>query len=186
MGRLIYSYLASLDGYVADAHGAFDWAMPSEQVLGFINECERGVSTYLYGRRIYEMMAVWETDPNLAAESPMNAEFAALWRRADKVVFSRTLEDVQTERTRIARDFDGDTFERISADAEGDLAVSGATLAAAAWRLGLIDEVQVFFAPMVVGGGQPMFAAGVRRELVLRDERRFDNGMVWVQYDVAR
>ncbi|MDN4479642.1 dihydrofolate reductase family protein [Demequina muriae] len=185
MGRLVYSYLASLDGYIADASGAFDWAEPDEQVLAFINELERGVSTYLYGRRIYEMMVVWETDPDLAASSPMSGEFAGIWQQADKVVFSRTMDEVATRRTRIEREFDRATVEAIKASVDGDLAVSGATLAAVAARLGLIDEVQVFLAPVVVGGGQRMFPDGVWQDLTLRDERRFDNGMVWLRYDVA-
>ncbi|MFW7414049.1 dihydrofolate reductase family protein [Demequina sp. SO4-18] len=186
MGRLVYSYLASLDGYIADAAGAFDWAVPDDQVLGFINEVERDVSTYLYGRRIYEMMTVWETDPDLAAHSPKNAEFADIWQQADKVVFSRTLDVVPTRRTRIEREFDLATVEPLKQSIDGDIAVSGATLAAEAFRLGLIDEVQVFFAPIVVGGGQRMFPDGVRQRLALRGQRRFANGMAWLRYDVLK
>lgn len=185
MGKLVYSYLASLDGYVADATGAFDWAMPDEEVLAFLNEQERGISTYLYGRRIYEMMVVWETDHALAAASPANAAFASMWQGADKVVFSRTLTDVATARTRIEPEFERSTVQAIMADAPGDIAVSGATLAAQAWRMGLVDEVQLFIAPVLVGGGLRLFPDGVRQDLALRDERRFDNGMTWLRYDVA-
>lgn len=185
MGRLVYSYLASLDGYVADASGAFDWAMPDEQVLDFLIEQERGISTYLYGRRIYEMMVVWETDPSLAAFSPANAEFAAMWQQADKIVFSRTLHEVATARTRIEPEFDLATVEDLKAGAEGDLAVSGATLAAEAWRMGLVDEIQLFVAPVLVGGGLRLFPEGVHQPLTLRDERRFDSGMTWSKYDVV-
>lgn len=185
MGKLVYAYLASLDGYIADATGDFGWAEPDEQVLGFINEVERGVSTYLYGRRIYELMVGWETDPSLSEHSAMNAEFASIWQQAEKVVFSRTLTEVETSRTRIEREFDLATVEPIKASTDGDIAVSGATLAEAAWRLGLIDEVQVYIAPILVGGGKRMFADGVRQQLALRGERRFDHGMVWLRYDVV-
>ncbi|MFW2513646.1 dihydrofolate reductase family protein [Demequina sp. SO4-13] len=184
MGRLVYSYLSSLDGYIADATGGFAWARPDEQVLGFINGVERDVSTYLYGRRIYELMTGWETDPDIATQSPQSAEFAAIWQRADKIVFSRTLNDVATQRTRIEREFDRATVQAIKDGIDGDLAVSGATLAASAFRLGLIDEVQVFVSPMLAGGGQRMFPDGLSQRLALRGERRFANGMVWLRYEV--
>ena len=184
MSKLIYSYLASLDGYIADAAGAFDWAVPDEEVLDFVNEIERGIGTYLYGRKIYEMMIGWETDPGVAAQSPKSEEFARIWQRADKIVFSTTLQDVSTRRTRIERAFDAETVRAIKAGADHDLAVSGADLASTAWRLGVIDEVHLFIAPILVGGGQRMFPHEIRHSLELLDERRFGNGMVFVRYAV--
>jgi dihydrofolate reductase len=129
MPKLIYAYLASLDGYITDDRGKFDWAVPDEEVLDFINETERSIGTYLYGRKIYEMMIGWETDPSLAAQSPKSEEFARIWQRADKIVFSRTLQEVSTERTRIERSFDAETVRAIKAGVDHDLAVSGANLA---------------------------------------------------------
>ena len=186
MGRLIYSFLASLDGYIADEAGTFDWAVPDEEVLDFINATESGVGTYLYGRTMYEMMTVWETDPAVAAQSPKSAEFADLWRAADKIVFSRHLRSVSTRRTRIERRFDPDMVRKLKAETGTDLNVSGASLAASAWRADLIDECQIFVAPMLVGGGRPMFPDGLRKPLELLAERRFGNGMVYLHYAVRR
>ncbi|MFL4474373.1 dihydrofolate reductase family protein [Paeniglutamicibacter sp. MACA_103] len=184
MSKLIYTFLASLDGYIADEAGGFDWAYPGEEVIDVINGIEREVGTYLYGRTMYEMMSVWETDPSFAALSPGNAEFARIWQGADKVVFSRTLESVSTKRTRIERSFDPDLVRGIKAEAGQDLGISGADVAASAWRANLIDECQVFVAPMLVGGGKRMFPDGVRQPLELLDERRFANGMVFLRYAV--
>lgn len=184
MAKLIYAYLASLDGYVADASGDFGWAYPGEEVMDFINTAEREVGTYLYGRTMYEMMAGWETDPSYAAGSPGDAEFARLWQAADKVVFSRTLEAASTRRTRIERGFDAGTVRALKEGAERDLSVSGAMLAAEAWRAGLVDECQVFVAPMLVGGGKRMFPDGIRQPLELLEERRFANGMVFMRHRV--
>lgn len=186
MSKLIYTFLASLDGYIADEEGEFRWAAPDEEVLDFINHLERGVGTQLYGRVMYEMMTGWETDPALAAGSPGSARFAELWKAADKIVFSRSLESVSTQRTRIERSFDPDLVRRIKAEAGHDLSVSGADVAASAWRADLIDECQVFVAPMLVGGGKPMFPAGLRQPLELLDERRFGNGMVFLHYALRR
>lgn len=185
MPKVIYAYLASLDGYIADEAGNFDWAVPDEEVLSFINETERSIGTYLYGRRIYEMMAGWETDPALAADSPGNAEFAQIWQRAEKIVFSSTLQEVSTQRTRIERSFDAETIGAIKATTEADLAVSGADLAATAWQLRLIDEVHLFVAPILVGGGRRMFPDGIRCPLELLEQRRFGNGMVFLRYTVT-
>ena len=184
MAKLIYAYLASLDGYVADASGDFGWAYPGEEVMDFINTAEREVGTYLYGRTMYEMMAGWETDPSYAAGSPGDAEFARLWQAADKVVFSRTLEAASTRRTRIERGFDAGTVRALKEGAERDLSVSGAMLAAEAWRAGLVDECQVFVAPMLVGGGKRMFSDGIRQPLELLEECRFANGMVFMRHRV--
>lgn len=184
MSKLIYSFLASLDGYIADDAGKFDWAVPDEEVLDVINDIERGVSTYLYGRTMYEMMIGWETDPAFAAQSPRSAEFADIWRAADKVVFSSSLESVSTTRTRLERRFDPDLVRGIKEQATQDLNISGADIAAAAWQADLIDECQVFVAPMLVGGGRRMFPDNLRRPLELLDERRFSNGMVFLHYAV--
>ncbi|OIH82300.1 deaminase [Arthrobacter sp. UCD-GKA] len=184
MAKLIYAYLASLDGYVADTTGDFGWAYPGEEVMDFINAKERDVGTYLYGRTMYEMMAGWETDPGYAAGSPGDAEFARLWQAADKVVFSRTLEAASTKRTRIERSFDAGSVRALKESAAKDLNVSGATIAAEAWRAGLIDECQVYVAPMLVGGGKPMFPDGIRQPLELLEERRFANGMVFMRHRV--
>ena len=156
MPKLIDSYLASLDGYITDDAGKFEWAEPDEEVLEFINETERSLGTYLYGRKIYQMMIGWDTDPSVAAQSPESAEFARIWQRADKVVFSSTLQEVSTGGTRIERSFDLETVGTIKASVDHDLAVSGAGLASTAWRMDLIDEVHLFIAPILVGGGQRM------------------------------
>ena len=184
MSKLIYSFLASLDGYIADDAGTFDWAVPDEEVLEFINAAERGVSTYLYGRTMYEMMIGWESDPAVAAQSPKSAEFAQIWQAADKVVFSRSLESVSTQRTRLERSFDPGLIRQIKAEAARDLNVSGADVATSAWHAGLIDECHIFVAPMLVGGGKRMFPDDLRQPLELLEERRFANGMVFLRYAV--
>ncbi len=182
MGRLIYSAIASLDGYVEDADGRFDWAEPDAEVHAFANDLERSVGTYLFGRRMYETMAVWETDPGLAAESEVMRDFAAVWQAAEKVVYSRTLESPSTSRTRIERELDPDTVRRMKAAAGADLAIGGAELAAHAFRAGLVDDCHLFLVPMLVGGGKRALPDGVRLELELVDERRFDGGMVHLRY----
>ncbi|QHE69675.1 Dihydrofolate reductase [Rhodococcus sp. WAY2] len=184
VGKLIYSFLASLDGYIADLAGAFDWAVPDEEVLDFINVAEREVGTYLYGRTMYEMMTGWENDPAVAAQSPMSAEFAQIWQAAEKVVFSRSLDSVSTTRTRIERTFDPGLVRDLKASTAQDLNVSGATLAASAWKAQLIDECHLYLAPMLVGGGKRMFPDDIRHSLELLDERRFGNGMVFLRYAV--
>ena len=184
MAKLIYSYLASLDGYIADDAGNFDWAVPDEEVLDFINAAERNVGTYLYGRTMYEMMVGWENDPAVAGQSPKSAEFAEIWQAAEKIVFSRSLQSVSTKRTRIERSFDPDLVRAIKADANQDLNISGANVAASAWHAGVIDECHIFVAPMLVGSGKRMFPGDVRQPLELLDERRFGNGMVFLRYAV--
>ena len=160
--------------------------MPDEEVLDFINAAERDVGTYLDGRTIYELMVGWETDPAVAEQSPRSAEFAEIWQAADKIVFSRSLESVSTKRTRIERRFDPDLVQELKAASSRDLNVSGAELAAAAWRGGVIDECHVFVAPILVGGGKRMFPDGLRQPLELLDERRFANCMVFLRYAVTR
>ncbi|HEX5928286.1 MAG TPA: dihydrofolate reductase family protein [Solirubrobacterales bacterium] len=182
MARLIYSFIASLDGYVEDDGGHFDWAAPSEEVHEFANELEAPVGTHLYGRRMYETMAVWETDPAFAEHSPVTREFAAIWQAAEKVVYSRTLAEAPTQRTRIERSFDAEAVRELKVAAGSDLAIGGAELAGQALAAGLVDELHAFFAPAVVGGGRRALPDGVRLELELTDERRFESGMVYLRY----
>jgi dihydrofolate reductase len=183
MGKLIYSALASLDGYVADPEGRFDWAEPDAEVHAFVNDLERPVGTYLYGRRMYDVMAAWETLP-LAGQPAHMRDFAELWRGAEKVVYSRTLDRASTARTRIERGFDAAAVRAMKAG-ERDLSIGGPELAAEAFRAGLVDECKLFLAPVVVGGGVRALPDGVRAGLELLDERRFGNGMVYLRYRVA-
>ena len=182
MAKLVYSAIASLDGYVADAAGRFDWAEPDAEVHAFVNDLERSVGVHLLGRRMYETMAAWETDPRLAAQSDVMRDFAEIWQAAEKIVYSRTLAAPATRRTRIERDFDPEVVRRMKASAKTDLAVGGPDLAAHAFRAGLIDECHLFVAPIIVGGGKPSLPADVRLELELLAERRFDGGMVFLRY----
>ena len=184
MAKLIYSAIASLDGYVADEEGNFDWAVPDEEVHAFINDLERPVGAYLYGRRLYETMLGWETDPTLADQSPVLRDFAEIWQAADKIVYSKTLEAVPTARTRIERDFDPEAVRQMKALAGRDLMVGGPELAAHAFRAGLVDECHLFVVPMVVGGGKRSLPDDVRMKLELLDERRFGNGMVYLKYRI--
>ena len=181
MAKLIYSAITSLDGYVADENGNFDWAEPDEEVHTFINELERPVGTYLYGRRVYEVMVAWET-LTLADQPPFIQEFAELWQAADKIVYSKTLETVSSARTRIERDFDPEAVRQMKAAAERDMIVGGPDLAARAIKAGLVDEWHLFLAPSVVGGGKPSLPNDVRLKLELLDERRFEGGMVHLRY----
>jgi dihydrofolate reductase len=181
MAQLIYSAISSLDGYIADEDGNFDWGAPDEEVHAFVNDLERPVGTYLYGRRMYEVMAVWETI-RTTDEPPAIRDFAEIWRAADKVVYSRTLETASSARTRIERDFDPESVRRMKAAAGRDLAVGGPELAAQAFAAGLVDECHLFLAPIIVGGGKRSLPDGVRVGLELLDERRFGNGMVHLRY----
>lgn len=181
MGRLIYSALASIDGYVADEHGDFGWAAPDDQVHAFVNDLTRPVGTHLLGRRMYEVMVAWETLDVTGEPEPMR-DFAEIWRAADKVVFSSTLDEVASAGTRIERRFDPDAVRTLVDAAVRDVAIAGPTLAAHAFTAGLVDEVQLFVAPVLVGGGLRALPDGVRMELELVDERRFDAGMVYLRY----
>ena len=181
MARLIYMAIASLDGYVADEDGKYDWAMPDDEVFGFVNDFERPVGTYLYGRRLYEEMIGWETLPH-AGQSPLILDFAQIWRAADKVVFSRSLEAVSTARTRIERDFDPEAVRQMKARADRDITVGGPGLAAEALKAGLVDECHLIVCPVVVGGGKKSLPSGVRLPLDLLAERRFANGAVYLRY----
>jgi dihydrofolate reductase len=182
MAKLIYSAITSLDGYINDENGNFDWAAPDEEVHRFVNDLGRPVGTFLLGRRMYDTLAVWETIPTDGDQSPAIADFAGIWRAADKVVYSSTLDTVATARTRIERDFDPEAVRRLKASADADLAVGGPGLAANAFRAGLVDECQLFLSPIVVGGGTPSLPDKVRLELELLDERRFGNGVVYLHY----
>ena len=185
MAKLIYSAITSLDGYVEDEDGKFDWAAPDEEVHAFVNDLERPVGTYLYGRRMYETMAVWETDPSLAELSAASRDFAAIWQAAQKIVYSRTLEAVATTRTRIEREFDPDAVRQAKEAAGRDLLVGGAGLAAEAFRAGLVDELHLFLAPVLVGGGKHALPRGASLKLELLDERRFGGGTVFLRYRTA-
>jgi dihydrofolate reductase len=182
LAKLIYSAIASLDGYIEDERGSFDWAEPGEEVHAFVNDLERPIGTYLYGRRLYETMVGWETDPSLAQQSPVMRDFAEIWQAADKIVYSRTLESASTAKTRIERDFDPYAVHKLKAAARHDLALGGPQLAAHAFRAGLVDECHLFLAPVLVGGGKRSLPDDVRLELGLLDERRFGNGMVYLRY----
>jgi dihydrofolate reductase len=182
VGRLIYSAIASLDGYVEDESGGFGWAEPDEEVHAFVNDLERPVGTYLYGRRMYETMAVWETS---AGGSDAVREFAEIWRAADKVVYSRTLGAVSTPRTRLEGSFDTEAVQQLKAAAARDLGVGGAALAGEALRAGVVDELQLLLAPVLVGGGKRALPDGVRLDLELVDERRFASGFVYLGYRVS-
>ena len=182
MAKLIYSALTSLDGYVADEDGNFDWAVPDEEVHAYINDLARPLGTYLYGRRMYETMVGWETDPTLAEQSPLMRDFAEIWQAAEKIVYSRTLEEASTKKTRIERDFDPEAVRRMKGSSERDMSVSGPELAAHAFEAGLVDECHLFLAPIVIGGGKRALPERVRVGLELLDERRFGNGMVYLRY----
>jgi len=182
MARLIYSVIASLDGYVADEDGNFDWAEPDEEVHRFVNDLMRPAGTYLMGRRMYEVMAYWETAPTADVQPAPLADFARVWQAADKVVYSRTLEAPSTARTRIERDFDPEAVRRLKTAADRDLTVGGPALAAQAFAAGLVDECQLLLAPIMVGGGTRAFPDKVRVPLRLVDERRFGNGVVSLHY----
>ena len=186
MARLIYSALASLDGYVADEDGNFEWAAPDEEVHAFVNDLERPVETYLYGRRMYETMVFWETVDTGPDQEPVMRDFAAIWRAAEKVVYSRGLDAAPSARTRIEREFDPGAVRELVASAGRDVAIGGAELAAEAFRAGLVDECQLFLAPVVVGAGKRALPEGVFARLELLDQRRFESGFVYLRYDVKR
>jgi dihydrofolate reductase len=186
VAKLIYSAIASLDGYVADEDGHFEWAAPDEEVHAFINDLERPVGTYLYGRRMYDVMVFWETAHTLPGEPLVVQDFAELWRAADKIVFSRTLEAAVSARTRIERDFDPDAVRQLKAQAVRDISLGGPDLAAQAFRAGIVDECHLFLTPVIVGGGTPALPDGVRVELELLGERRFRSGVVHLHYRVTK
>ncbi len=181
MAKLISSAITSLDGYIADEDGSFDWAVPDEEVHAFVNDLARPLGTYLYGRRMYETMVYWET-AHTAADHPVEQDFAEIWQAAEKVVYSKTLETVSSARTRIERAFEPDAIRGTKASAERDISVGGADLAAQAFRARLVDECHLFLAPIVIGGGKRALPESVRVGLELLDERRFGNGMIYLRY----
>ena len=184
MAGLLYSAIASLDGYVADRDGDFTWGMPSEEEHAFVNDIQRRVGTCLYGRRMYEVLVAWET-LDVAGEPPCVSDFAEIWRAADKIVYSRTLQAAVSARTRIEREFDPAVVGEMKATASRDLEVGGPELAGQALAAGLVDEIHLFVVPVVVGGGKPVLPGGLRLSLELLDERRFENGVVYLHYRVA-
>jgi dihydrofolate reductase len=185
MAKLIYASIGSLDGYVVDAHGSFDWAAPDAEVHAFVNDLERTIGTYLYGRRMYETMQFWETASTGADTSPEMRDYAHIWRATEKVVYSTTLETVTSARTRIERSLDPERVRDLKASSERDITVGGATLAATAIRAGLVDELQLFLAPVIVGAGTRALPDDVRLDLELVDERRFEGGVVYLRYLTA-
>jgi dihydrofolate reductase len=182
MAQLIYIANVSLDGYTEDAHGGFDWTEPTDEIFALITDLLRPVGTHLYGRRMYETMAVWETDPTLSAQSELRADFATVWQSADKVVYSTTLSAVATAATRLERRFDPDAVRALKASATGNLTVGGPNLAAHAFDAGLVDECHLFVGPVLLGAGKPAFSGESRVPLELLAERRFDNGAVYLRY----
>ena len=176
---LIYAMIASLDGYVEDGSGRFDWAAPDEEVHAFVNELERPIGTYLYGRRMYETMVAWET---MDDEHPVMRDFAELWRAAEKIVYSRSLESASSARTRIEHDFDAGAVRRLKESAQGDIGIGGPELAGQAIAARLVDECHLILVPVLVGGGKRAFPDGVRVDLELLDERRFAGGAVYLRY----
>ncbi len=182
MAHLIYSAISSLDGYTEDREGKFDWAVPDEEVHRFINDLERPAGTYLYGRRMYETMLVWETDPNLAADNSITRDFAEIWKAANKTVYSRTLGSVSTRKTQLERNFDPEAIRQLKKAVDQDILIGGPELAAHAFRSGLIDECHLFLTPVIVGGGKPSLPDHVRLELELLEERRFGSGVVFLRY----
>jgi dihydrofolate reductase len=184
--KLIYSAIASLDGYTEDESGGFQWAAPDEEVFAFVNDLERPVGTYLYGRRMYETMVYWETADRLTDPSPAEREFTDIWQAADKVVFSKTLGAVSSAKTRLEREFEPEAIRRLKATAEHDLGVAGADLAGQALAAGLVDELQLFSVPVLVGGGKRALPRDARADLELLEIRRFDSGFVFQRYAVKR
>ena len=185
MAKLIYAMTMSLDGYVADTDGRFDWAGPDEEVHAFFNELARPIGTQLYGRRMYEVMSYWESSRATDDESPAMRAFGALWRASDKIVYSATLPAAGTARTQLERDFDPEAIGRLKARASRDLGIGGPTLAASAFAAGLIDECHLILAPVIVGGGTRALPDGVRATLDLLETRHFSSGMVYLRYGVA-
>ena len=185
MARLLYMAITSLDGYVADEKGDYDWAMPDDEVFGFVNDFERPVGTYLYGRRLYQEMTGWETAHASAGQSPLMLDFARIWQAADKIVYSRSLETVSTARTRIERNLDPESVRQMKARAARDITVGGAALAGEAIKAGLVDECHLIITPVVVGGGKKSLPGDVRLRLQLLDERRFSSGVVHLRYRIV-
>jgi dihydrofolate reductase len=185
MAKLIYTAIASLDGFVADESGNFDWAAPDNEVHAFVNDLERPAGTYLYGRRLYETMAFWETAHVRPEMSAVALDYARIWQAAEKIVYSRTLESASTARTRLEREFVAEAVRRLKASADREVSVGGSELAAQALHAGLVDEIRVFIVPAIVGGGKRFLPDSLRLTLVLLDERRFESGVAYLRYSAA-
>jgi len=185
MARLIYSAIASLDGYVADAQGEFGWAKPDEEVHAFVNDLERPLGTYLYGRRMYETMKVWEGDELLVDPAPAIHDYAEVWRNAEKIVYSRTLDAVETSRTSLERSFDPEAIRALKGAEERDIGIGGAELAGQAIEAGLVDEIQLLLVPVAVGAGKPALPIHSRLSLQLEVQRAFANGTIYLRYEVG-
>jgi dihydrofolate reductase len=186
MAKLIYSAICSLDGFIEDEEGSFDWAAPDEEVHACVNELERPIGTYLYGRRMYETMVYWETASTAPSEPPVMREFSGIWQAADKVVYSRTVGEVASARTRVEREFDPQAVRGLKETTNRDITIGGPELAGQAIRAGLVDECHLFLGPIVVGGGKPALPRGLRRQLELLEEHRFASGVVHLHYRLTR
>lgn len=184
MAKLTYIANVSLDGFIEDAHGRFDWTEPVDEVFNFITDLVRPIGTFLYGRNLYEAMALWETDPTLADHSKTSADFANVWQAAEKIVYSTTLQSVSTANTRLEHRFDTESILKLKSSTSSDITVGGSKLAAHAIDAGLVDECQLFVYPVVVGEGKPAFSASARMQLDLLDELRFANGVMYLRYRV--
>jgi dihydrofolate reductase len=184
MAKLIYSAIASLDLYVEDESGDFGWARPDDELMQLLNDLERPIGTYLYGRRMYETLVYWETNGTGPDDSSVEREWAAIWRKAEKIVYSRTLGETRSARTRIEREFEVEAVRRLKSESSSDLSIGGSGLAGQALAAGLIDELQLFLTPVIVGGGKPALPAGVGVALELVDERRLGRGDVFLRYRV--
>jgi dihydrofolate reductase len=185
MAKLVYSTIASLDGYVADTHGSFDWSAPDEQVHAFVNDLERPIGTYLYGRRMYDVMLAWET-MDVTGEPAVMRDYAQIWRAAEKVVYSTTADTVMSAKTRLEHNFDPDAVRELKTTAHRDISIGGPCLAGQALKAGLVDELHLFLCPVVVGGGTAALPADVQLRLELVDLRRFDGGLTHLHYAVTR
>jgi dihydrofolate reductase len=181
MAKLIYSIITSLDGYIEDEEGRIGWGAPDEEVSSFVNDLERSVGTYLYGRRLYETMVYWET-VQTPADDLHERDFTALWRAADKIVYSTSLATVSSAKTRLERTFDPNVIQEMKSSQERDITVGGPNLAAQAFKAGLVDECQLFLTPIVLGGGKPALPSNVRLALELLSERHFRSGVVFLHY----
>ena len=182
MAKLIYSAICSLDGFVADAEGNFDWAAPDDELHSFVNDLERPIATHLYGRRMYETMRYWET-PEASSEQPaVSRDYAEIWRSAEKIVFSRTLDHASSAKTHIEREFDPEAIRRLKEEAERDIGIGGPGLAGEAIRAGLVDEYHLFLNPIIVGGGNPALPSEAQIDLELVDQRRFGSGVIHLHY----
>jgi dihydrofolate reductase len=186
MGKLIYAAIASLDGYIEDERGNFDWAAPDDEVFGFVNDLERTIGTYLYGRGMYETMLYWETEGAGDDQTAVSRDFAEIWRGAEKIVYSRTLQTVPSARTQLERDFDPDAITRLKDASARDISVGGADLASQAIAAGLLDECHLFLCPTAVGGGKRALPVNAHLQLELLEERRFVGGVVYLRYRVGR